>query len=330
MTSNCATKFWSNLKEIKEKNSPVRAYEQAQSKLEKEVYPNIQGAEPSLSDHGATHVSNVKQNAIRLLADDDIITDLSGIEMYFLGMFIIFHDAGNVHGRNEHHKKVASIFDSIRGTDASLRHERTLIVQATRAHTGTAQDGSRDTLKEVDEAGHLAGRHVRLRELAAVLRFADELAEGPQRTSDFMQKEGLYESEAQQFHDYASSTNILIDRRNNRIALAYEIGIDVDSTYEASTKHLSDFLCFIYQRIQKLNQERQYVRYYSPLLEPFKSTEVTFNFHCDSDILDIGLMPLQLTDIVVPGDQAKKITDIDSAYSIDALVDTLLSKCPRR
>lgn len=102
------------------------AYEQAQSKLEREVYPNIQGAEPSLSDHGTTHVSNVKQNAIRLLSDDDIIKDLSGIEMYCLGMFIIFHDTGNVYGRNDHHKKVAPIFDQIRGTDASLRHERRL------------------------------------------------------------------------------------------------------------------------------------------------------------------------------------------------------------
>ncbi len=306
------------------------AYEQAQSKLEREVYPNIQGAEPSLSDHGATHVSNVKQNVIRLLADDDMIKDLSGIEMYCLGMFIIFHDAGNVYGRNDHHKNVSNIFDRIRGTDASLRREKTLIVRSTRAHTGTAQDGSQDTLKEVGEVDQLEGSRVRLRELAAILRFADELAEGPQRTSDFMQKEGLYEPESQQFHDYASSTNILIDRQNNRIVLTYEIDIDVDSTDEIREKHLSDHLNRTYQRIQKLNQERQYARYYSPLLEPFKFTQVTFNFHCGSDILDIDLMPLKLTDIVIPGDQTKEIADINSAYSIDALVADLLSKCPRR
>lgn len=307
------------------------AYEQTQSRLEREVYPHIQGAEPNFSDHGETHVSNVKQNAIRLLSDDGIITDLSGIEMYCLGMFIIFHDAGNVYGRKDHHKNVARIFDSIRGTDTSLRRERTLIVRATRAHTGTAQDGSRDTLKEIGEVDQLEGGSVRLRELAAILRFADELAEGPQRTSDFMQKEGLYKPESQQFHDYASSTDVLIDRRKNRIALAYEITIDMDSTYEVHTKRLSDFLCFIYQRIQKLNQERQYVRYYSPLLESFKSTEVSFNFHYGSDILDdLNLMPLKLTDIVVPGDQAKEIADINSAYSIDTLVADLLSKYPRK
>ena len=147
--------------------------------------------------------------------------------MYCLGMLILFHDVGNVFGREDHRNKVAEVFDQIRGDEPSLLHEKTLIVRATRAHTGTAQDGSRDTLKEVDEDEHLEGRRIRLRELAAVLRFADELAEGPQRTSDFMQRMQLYEPKSKKFHEYASSTNILIDRRNGRIILTYEIPIKV-------------------------------------------------------------------------------------------------------
>ena len=273
------------------------------------------------------HVSNVQDNAISLLSDDGIIKNLSGIEMYCLGMFIIFHDTGNVYGRNDHHKKVSRIFDCIRGKNASLRHEKTLIVRATRAHTGTAQDGSYDTLQDLAEVEQLEGRPVRLRELAAVLRFADELAEGPQRTSEFMQAENLYEPESQQFHDYANSTHTLIDRGTNRIALSYEIDIDIDQSNEVRRLHLSSCLEFIYKRIQKLNQERQYARYYSELLAPFKLTEITFNFHYDSDIIDTNLLPLKLTDIVVPGDQSKELADIDSTYSIDALITHLLSKC---
>ena len=122
------------------------AYEQTKSKLEQQVYPNITGTEPSLSDHGATHVSNVQENAILLLSDDGI-KDLSGTEMYCLGMFILFHDTGNVYGRKNHHKKVGRVFDCIRSTDISLRHEKTLVIRATGAHTGTAQDGSCDTLR---------------------------------------------------------------------------------------------------------------------------------------------------------------------------------------
>ena len=245
--------------------------------------------------------------------------------MYCLGMLILFHDVGNVFGREDHRNKVAKVFDHIRGSRASLRREKTLVVKATWAHTGTAQDGSNDTLKELAVNDHLERRPVRLRELAAILRFADELAEGPQRTSEFMQEEGLYESESQEFHDYASSTNVLIDRQNSRIRITYNIDIDINKPDE-----LRNFLSFIFSRIQKLNQERQYTRYYSEFLEPFKLIEVTFDFHCGSDILETELSPLQLTDLVVPGDQAKEISAINPAYSIDKLVNDLLARCQER
>ena len=297
------------------------AYEQAKSKLQQQVYENIRGREPSLSDHGTAHVSNVQQNVVRLLSNDGT-EDLSGIEMYCLGMFILFHDVGNVYGRENHRENVAQVFDQIRGTHPSLRREKTLVVRATHAHTGIAQDGSNDTLKELSEREHLEGLPVRLRELAAVLRFGDELAEGPQRTSEFMQTEGLYESEVRQFHDYANITHVLIERSNNRVVLTYEL--DVGSNKDDQLRQL---MSFIFQRIQKTNQERQYTRYYSKLLAPFKSTEVTFNFHCEGDILDTDLLPLKLTDIVIPGDQAKEISAIDPAYSIDRLVPDLIQKC---
>ena len=304
------------------------AYEQAQARLQQEVYDNIPGAEPSLSDHGPRHIANVQKNATLLLSNNGIIENLSGIEMYCLGMCILFHDAGNVFGRDGHHNRVAEIFDSIRGTSASLLREKTLVVRAARAHTGTTQNGSRDTLKELAEEEHLEGQLVRLRELAAVLRFADELAEGPQRTSQFMREKGLYKPESQKFHDYASSTYIRIDRGNSRIILTYEIDIDVNQSDDLRQSHLSELFEFIYGRILKLNQERQYARYYSELLAPFKFTEISFNFHCDGDLLSVDLSPLRLTDIVVPGDQTKKIEEIDSAYSIDTLVAELISKCP--
>ena len=303
----------------------VAAYEQTKFKLQEQVYPHIRGREPDLSDHGTNHVLSVQKNAIRLLSDDGIIKDLSGVEMYCLGMIILFHDVGNVLGRENHHKKVAEVFDEVRGNGGSVLHEKMLVVKATRAHTGTAQDGSNDTLKEVAEFDHLEGESVQLRQLAAILRFADELAEGPQRTSEFMRKGNLYRSKSEKFHDYASSTNILIDRQNSRIVITYNIDIDVKNPDK-----LHNSLSFIFERIQKLNQERQYGRYYSELLEPFKFTEVTFNFQCGSDILDTNLSPLKLTDIVVPGDKTKDISAIDPAYSIDKLVGYLLERCQER
>ena len=56
----------------------ISAYEQAKSKLQQEVYPDIRGAEPNFTDHGITHVLNVQQNVIDLLSDDGIITESIG------------------------------------------------------------------------------------------------------------------------------------------------------------------------------------------------------------------------------------------------------------
>ena len=135
----------------------ISAYEQARSKLQQEVYPEIRGSEPNLTDHGKRHVLNVQQNVIDLLSDDGL-KKLSGIEMYCLGMFILFHDVGNVFGREDHRDKVGGVFDQIRGRNASLLREKTLVVKATWAHTGTAQDGSNDTLKELSVSDHLEGK----------------------------------------------------------------------------------------------------------------------------------------------------------------------------
>ena len=307
------------------------AYDQARSRLEREVYESIRGKEPSLTDHGARHISNVQDNVVALLSENDRLADLSGVELYCLGMLILFHDAGNVYGRDNHQNNVATVFDRIRGTEAAVRREKTLVVRAARAHTGTAHDGSADTLKEVAEVENLEGRPVRSRELAAVLRFADELAEGPQRTSDFMLKEGLYGDEASKiYHEYASSTHIFIDRAMGRVAINYEIDLKREDAEEGRQAHLTRFLSFVYERLAKLDQERQYTRYYSRLLSPFRSTEAQFNFHCGKQVLDVEMSPLKLADaVVMPGGETKQVSALDSTYAVETLVPRLISECPQ-
>ena len=303
------------------------AYERAKVDLRKDVLKEIRGVEPDLTDHGPDHVENVLENALRLVPPG-IDQALAGVEMYFLGMIILFHDAGNILGRNGHRSKVAPVFAKIRGSASSLLHERTLVVRATQAHSGMGRDGTPDTLKDLATVDHLAGNPIRLRELAAILRFADELAEGPQRTSEFMKREGLYDESSMPYHEYASQTHILIDRPRQRIAASYEINIPSSGTSESRKCALSTMLLFVYKRINKMNQERQYARFYSNLLAPFKVTEVSFNFHCGIDPVQVDLAPLRLTDIVVPGDRGRKVAEIDPAYAVDSLVDRLLDECP--
>jgi len=121
------------------------------------------------------------------------------------------------------------------------------------------------------------------------LRFADELAEGPQRTSKFMLDSHKFEKESEIYHRYASCTNIFIDRGNGRIALTFHVKFEIDGHKHLRGRNLKNFtglMDYIYRRIIKLDQERRYARHYSEFLAPFKRTSVEFNFYANEEALD--------------------------------------------
>lgn len=299
------------------------SYVSTRTKLREQVYDNIPAAEPNLTDHGSRHVDNVLENAVQLLGKDGL-DQVTGRELYCLGMSILFHDAGNVDKREGHRDKVGHLHEQIRGSDTALLREKTLITRAARAHTGFAQDGTTDTLKEVSNEEHLYNGAVRLREVAALLRLADELAEGPHRTSEFMQIEGRYDVASLKHHEYASRAHVHIDRNSGRLALTYETDVDARNGSKHLRQVLDERLTYAYGRVLKLNQERQYARFRSKLLSTFDTTDVVFNFHHRGELLDMGLMPLKLTDVVLPGESTKEITEIDSSYALEKVIGRLL------
>ncbi|MBI2825943.1 MAG: hypothetical protein HYX69_14765 [Planctomycetia bacterium] len=300
-------------------------YMAARAKLMDDILREIKGVEPSLSDHSADHIENVLSNAAKLLTLRPKTHGLSAIELYCLGMFVLFHDVGNLFGRTDHHKKVSEIYDWTRGTTSDVQHEKTLVLAAAAAHTGLASDGTRDTLKELPVTEHLNGHRVRLQQLAAILRLADELAEGPQRTSDFMQQHALYVADSRIFHQYASVTHVFIDRGNARVCLTYEIdiGCNSDESEDGRDRRIVALLEFVYQRAVKLDQERRYSRFYSPILSPFQTTSITFNFRCNRVPLSFSLPPISLDDKIIPGEPCRSLVDMAPAYSIPRLLADL-------
>ena len=298
------------------------AYLGTKEKLREQVYDAIAGAVPNLTDHGVRHVDNVLTNVLRLLGDEGAHS-LSGRDLYCLGMATLFHDAGNLYGRDDHREKVSRLHDKIRGTDKALRREKTLIFRAARAHTGTAGDGTTDTLKDVGNGEPLEGGPVQLREVAAILRFADELAEGPQRTSELVQAEGGYDPASMKYHEYASSVHVLIERSNARVVMGFEIELSAASNGQPWQQSLRERLTYAYARIQKLDQERRYTAFYSKVLSAFRSTEAFFTFHHAGEIIEIDLGPLRLTDIVLPDGPQRDIPSINPAYDLGNLVPRL-------
>jgi HD superfamily phosphodiesterase len=249
-------------------------YHHARNYLMQDVLPYIKAIEPNLTDHGEKHIKNVLDNAWRLLDKD--INKLTCHDLYILCLSILFHDVGNINGREDHNKKVLDVYNEIRKNNTKFNLEKHLILKSVKAHCGKTDSGSLDTLKEIEEREFLLGEPVQLREISSILRFADELAEGPQRTSDYLFKTNKISEHSKIYHKYAQITNISIDRGNQRIVLKYLININNET--QASLKEL---LTFAYERVLKLDEERKYTKFYSNLLIPFKKTEFTFNFTKD-------------------------------------------------
>lgn len=308
-------------------------YATARENLLVDLLSEIKAMQPDLTDHSALHIKDVLDNAFELLGPD--IEKLNSMELYCLIMAIIFHDVGNFFDREKHRKLISQIYDRARpskgGNDEA--EEKAIILSICEAHCGKHADGSNiNTLEEVIDHGKLERTMIRPNILAPILRLADELAEGEQRTSYFMIKQDGYAEESMIYHKYANSTKVDIDRGAGRICLTYNIKLNLTGNSSdpgiISLEELGDFLPFIYGRATKLNQERQYAKHYCELLDPFKRTTVTINFsyYEESDfggyhneILAINLEPIEMSDLVVPGDSAKPFEEYDATYEPIAL-----------
>jgi hypothetical protein len=222
-------------------------YQSARSYLVQNILPNIKAIEPELTDHSEKHIENVLNNAWHLL--DTEKTQLSEYDLYILCLSILLHDVGNINGRKEHNKKIADIYNAIRNNNTDFNTERQLVLNAVKAHCGTTNAGSRNTLAEVEIKSPLRGEPVQLREIASILRFADELAEGPQRTSDYLIDTNKISDKSKIYHRYAQITNPFIDRGNERVVLQYHI-----DTKNETKESFRELMSFAYERIIKLDE----------------------------------------------------------------------------
>ncbi len=177
-------------------------YTSARKYVLEDVVEHIDRAEPNLTDHGPRHLADVMERANQLLSlgKDDLTPD----ELYILCVSILFHDVGNLHGRVEHHKKIGGVYAQVRGQDSRFLSERNAVLAVAGAHTGTTKDGSKDTLRNLDRRT-FRGTSVRIREVAAILRLSDELAEGRHRTSAYLTNIGGYSIDSSIYHAKAEN-----------------------------------------------------------------------------------------------------------------------------
>ena len=301
-------------------------YTTARKSVLEDIVEHIDRSEPNLTDHGPRHLGDVMDRAYQLLNLGP--NDLSSEELYILCVSILFHDVGNLHGRTDHHKKIGNIYKHVRGTDTRFLSERNAIMAVAGAHTGTTLDGSRDTLRSLDKL-IFQGHTVRVREIASILRLADELAEGRHRTSAYLTNIGAYSVDSEVYHAYASIAEYAVQHGPpGRIAMTFTL--DISHGPSGLLVHgvdLQSLLKLCYKRIIKLDQERRFCKYYCPFLRELAETGAWFNFYYEGQQLPLDLHPLVISDLVVPGDATNEVAVLDEGYDLAKLLPVISSLC---
>lgn len=217
-----------------------RRFQEIDRHLNEKVHPEVnRGATAHgdgwLTDHGTDHITTVIRRAGELAVDIDgegeSIT-LTPYEVFLLVIAIHFHDVGNVFGRDQHEKKITAVMRELNDSLIGDGVERRMIRDIAMAHGGYVDDEKQDK----DTIGHLRWEHSttsnepRVRFLAAVLRFADELADDYTRTNRFLLKSKLIKR-SEIYHVYADRLRrVSVEPKDRKVALLFEMDVEHATT----------------------------------------------------------------------------------------------------
>lgn len=235
-----------------------------------------------LNDHGPDHISKVIERAYALTVDAN--EELTEMEAFVLLCAIQIHDIGNVLGRAGHEKKLMEIFETNSASLILDTAEKRIIKTIAMVHGGRAADGSKDTISSLRIKEPILGHNIRTRYLAAILRFADELADDSTRANRVACDLNIVGTDSQIYHDYSRalhSVNVEKDEETHghKIMLCYELlATDMEKTYSmgGAPKYLLDE---IYDRTLKMEQERRYCMKFMYQYIYFGKIEVTINVY---------------------------------------------------
>jgi hypothetical protein len=235
--------------------------------LNKEVHPNINvgptAREPIwLTDHGPEHITTVIRRAGELVSAPEQKA-VTPYEAYILLLACHFHDVGNIFGRDEHEKKVRDVMFKL---DHTLVGEDTLekrmICDIAMAHGGfvDVEKENKDTIGALRYDRSTKPNGVDVKKLAAVLRFADELADDKTRTNRFVQEASRQSHPGSEiFHAYAAHLRpTRIDHDSCSVEVHFEL--NVDSLQRKYPKKEEDRFLFeeILDRTLKMHREHIY------------------------------------------------------------------------
>ncbi len=153
-------------------------------------YPHVQEQIPYYTNHGPDHIVRImrlyekmlKNNVPGIAPETEISEMLSSVvlnfyEIYLLLCATVWHDVGNLLGREQHNQKITEISDRLKNhffVDGTMEK---YALQIARAHTGNDAVRKEIPIEDID----YRNEEINLRFLGALLRLVDELEEGEVR-----------------------------------------------------------------------------------------------------------------------------------------------------
>ncbi len=242
---------------------PLR-YESVSEYLNYNVHPHVEkGAlvqnDGYLTDHGPEHIKMVIRRAGELLGHPvSSYPQLDTYEVYLLLMAAHFHDIGNLYGRKEHEKKTGPIMDHLGNLVGTEMVEKKAIRQIASSHGGSI-NGDKDTIHRLSKRDPLLGVDVNFQAIAAILRFADELADDSTRAARALIELGVIPTKSEVFHAYSKSLqSVQVKPSQGLVVLRFSF-LKSAATYKFGKGRRKVYLLDeIYERTLKMHFERQY------------------------------------------------------------------------
>jgi hypothetical protein len=189
--------------------------------LHKEVTPTANRMDGGyLTDHGPDHVRKLISRISDLLTAGE--GEITAYEAYILLCAAQFHDVGNIFGRHRHEEKCREIMETHAALLPPDTVEKRLIYNIARSHGGERKD----KLSDLQRSDELASQTVRPQMLAALLKFADELAEDSERAARYSAEHSLLPKGSEVYHEYALALqNVSVDGPSREVRFKFDIPV---------------------------------------------------------------------------------------------------------
>lgn len=248
-----------------------------------------------LTRHGDEHIETVISRATALLIDapHSGSPPLTPYEAYLLLMAIYVHDVGNLLGRSDHEKKIALIIDNLEIKLSTETVERKTIIEIAKAHSGNVDGMNKDTISKLAETDLVRGQEVRKQALAAILRFADELADDSTRGTKGLISTGHVPPQSEVYQHYSRALHsVQVRRREYTVSLQYLFHVsDAKRKFQKgkSTVYLLDE---IYSRTLKVYGECEYCMRFTHGIVRIATISAKIEVHTDRHAQHLAVPPI--------------------------------------